>query len=291
MNHLVDEMLAKYRADQNFTASSAFREVAQDILLSALSQTDFFSHAAFYGGTCLRIFHHLDRFSEDLDFGLIREDPEFSLAGYLPAIDKTFASLGLSMQAKIREKSVMTNVESAYVDGPMRDILIEFFPDDKSVEQIVFNQRIKIKFEVGEHYVPGANFEFQSLLLPTYSRVLCFDLPSLCAGKIAAVLSRGWKKRVKGRDYYDFVFYVSRGIEPNMDYLREQLVYEGVLSEQTEWSQDTLIALLKDKFAQVDFDVAKKDVLRFIHDGRALEHWDASFFSELADRLFHDGLH
>ena len=113
MNSIVLDMLAKHGKTASTHPELAFREVAQEILLSALAQTDFFNRAAFYGGTCLRIFYGLDRYSEDLDFGVTSDDPSFSLTDYLPAIDKMFAALGIQMTASIHHKTATTNVSTS----------------------------------------------------------------------------------------------------------------------------------------------------------------------------------
>ncbi len=285
MNTILSTMLAPYQKNDFLPKEDAFREVAQQILLASLAQTDFFDHAAFYGGTCLRIFYGLDRYSEDLDFGVLEDNQAFSLTDYLPSVEERFASLGLGMKASVRNKSATTNVESAYLDGPARDILVELFPQDEDVAKIVFNQRIKIKFEVSKNYISGATHEYKTLHLPFFSRVHCYDESSLFAGKIAAVLTRNWKNRVKGRDYYDFAFYVIRKAGINFPYLRSQLINDGFLNETQAFGMDELKAALRAKIESVDFDKAKIDVRPFLKDSSVLDCWSKDYFVSLIDLL------
>lgn len=285
MNSILSDMLSPYQNRGEINTERAFREVAQQILLAGLARTDFFDHASFYGGTCLRIFYGLDRFSEDLDFGITSNDPSFSLSEYLPAIDAAFSELGLQMKASIREKIASTTVESAYVDGPVRDLLIELFPKDERVAKIVFNQKIKIKFEVAKAFVPGATYEYKPLFLPYYSKVRCHDKESLFAGKISAVLARNWKSRVKGRDYYDFAFYVSRGTGINMDYLKHQLVHDDYLEENRDLNLEVLKELLTDKMSALDVEQAKSDVRPFLYDESVLNCWSTGYFLDLVSAL------
>ena len=285
MNSIVLDMLAKHGKTASTHPELAFREVAQEILLSALAQTDFFNRAAFYGGTCLRIFYGLDRFSEDLDFGITSDDPSFSLADYLPAIDKMFSALGIQMTASIHHKTATTNVESASADGPARDILIELFPENADVVKTVFNQKIRIKFEVAVAYVPGASYEYKTLLLPFYSRVRCFNQESLFAGKLAAVLARNWKYRTKGRDFYDFAFYVARGAKVNFEYLTNQLVHDGYLEAGAKLDMPTLKTLLEERIRRLDVESAKQDASAFAVDLTPLSYWSTEYFLDVVDAL------
>lgn len=285
MNSIVSDMLMKYRGDGDFDKHQAFREVAQQILLSALAQTDFFHRAAFYGGTCLRLFYGLDRFSEDLDFGITSNDPSFDLADYLPAIDKTFSSLGIAMQSSIRNKKQMTGVKSAYAEGKSRDILIELFPSDERIQQIVFNQKIRIKFDVEADFIDGAGYEYKPLLLPFYSRIRCYDKESLFAGKIAAALSRNWKNRAKGRDFYDFAFYVSRDIRPNLSFLEMVLRHERFLLPGQKFNPAILKSMLEERIKGLDIEQVKKDVKPFLSDHSKLSYWSKDYFLDLSSAI------
>ncbi|MFA7019139.1 MAG: nucleotidyl transferase AbiEii/AbiGii toxin family protein, partial [Sphaerochaetaceae bacterium] len=70
-----------------------------------MGRTDFFNHAAFQGGTCLRIFHGLNRFSEDLDFTLLEPNPEFAWQEYLEQVISDVASFGYEMEVSDRHKT------------------------------------------------------------------------------------------------------------------------------------------------------------------------------------------
>ena len=285
MNHILSDMLSKYRPNTFSEKQNALKEVCQSTLLSALSHTDFFEHVAFYGGTCLRIFYGLDRFSEDLDFGVVKENDDFSLGAYMSAIEDAFAIYGLGVEASVSGKAISTNVESAYLQTNARETMLSFYPKDPEVERIVFNQKIKVKFEVSKSFIPGAAFENKRLFLPEVCWIKTYDKSSLFSGKIGAVLGREWKHRVKGRDYYDFAFYVAREIKPNMEYLQNELRKDGVIGPTQVLTPDLLVFLLKQKIESINFSLAKDDVLSFVSPSKDLSFWTKDFFLEIVDRM------
>ena len=201
-------MLSGYELNSDYDRKNAMKEIIQEIILCALSRTDFFKHAAFYGGTALRIFYGLDRFSEDLDFSLKTPDNSFDLSSYLPVLENEVRSYGLNLKVESKVKTKESFVQSAFVKGNTREQLLLFYPDDSISSLVPVNEIVKIKFEVDTNPPPFACFEKQYRLLPIPYEVQLYDAPSLFAGKIHAVLCRGWKSRIKGRDLYDFVFYV-----------------------------------------------------------------------------------
>lgn len=285
MNQILFDMMSQYDLETLPLKENAFKEVCQSLLLVALSHTDFFDHAAFYGGTCLRIFHGLDRFSEDLDFAITSEEEGFSLTPYLPAINRHFGIYGLNVVSSVRAKSVSTNLESGIVESNAREAVLSIFPKDPDVEKIVFNQKIKIKFEISKSFIPGATFERKTLRLPEFASVRLYDRPSLFSGKLGAVLCREWKSRVKGRDYYDFAFYVARRTKPNLVYLEAELKKEGVLAPNENLTPQLLHSLLKKKIGEVDFNQAKADVIPFVSPRKDLNFWKKEFFLDLVDEL------
>ena len=83
-------MLSRYEIKTNDDYKNALHEVMQQIALAGLYRGGFFEHAAFYGGTCLRIFHQLQRFSEDMDFSLLQPNMEFKLENYFTPIFRKY---------------------------------------------------------------------------------------------------------------------------------------------------------------------------------------------------------
>ena len=208
MQTIISQMLEQYRADSLGEERNALKEVVQEVALCGLSRAGFFRSAAFYGGTALRIFYELDRFSEDLDFSLTAPDPSFDLKAYFPILESEIRAAGLHFTVEEKVKSAESNIRSAFLKGNTKEHILSFFNGQDSA---VLHPRevIRIKFEVDIAPPAFAAFETKYRLLPSPYEVRLYDLPSLFAGKIHAVLCRAWKNRVKGRDLYDFVFYLS----------------------------------------------------------------------------------
>ena len=274
-------MLSKYD-DSN--KENAIKEIVQEIVLSGLSRGGFFDKAVFYGGTCLRIFHHLDRFSEDLDFALISKDESFKLEDYFPSIQKELLSYGLDMEVIKKYKGGEHDVQSAFVKGNTKILLLSFYPKG-DVNNIANNQMIKIKFEIDIDNPDGGVIETKYRLLPSPYEIKIFDESTLFAGKIHAIICRAYKKRIKGRDYYDYLFYCAKNTKINILYLENKLKNSGILDKNTALDISLVKKLLKEKFATVDYELAKQDVLPFINDGQRLDFWSKELFLSTLEEL------
>ena len=251
MNNILSSMLSGYELRSDYDRKNAMKEIIQEIILCSLSRTDFFKHAAFYGGTALRIFYGLDRFSEDLDFSLKEPDDGFDLSAYLPSLENEVRSYGLNLKAEAKSKTKESFVQSAFVKGNTREQLLLFYPDDSISSLVPGNETVKIKFEVDTNPPPFAGYEKQYRLLPIPYEVQLYDAPSLFAGKIHAVLCRGWKNRIKGRDLYDFVFYVSRKIPVNLSHLNARLADSGFIPDGTSLTIQKIKEALCDRFTLI----------------------------------------
>ncbi|MBP5666178.1 MAG: nucleotidyl transferase AbiEii/AbiGii toxin family protein [Clostridia bacterium] len=282
MNNILASMLSGYELRSDYDRKNAMKEIIQEIVLCSLSRTDFFKHAAFYGGTALRIFYGLDRFSEDLDFSLKEPDDGFDLSAYLPALENEVRSYGLNLKAEVKAKTKESFVQSAFVKGKTREQLLLFYPDESISSLVPANETVKIKFEVDTNPPPFAGYEKQYRLLPIPYEVGLYDAPSLFAGKIHAVLCRGWKNRVKGRDLYDFVFYVSRKIPVNLPHLNARLEDSGFIPDGTSLTIQNVKEALCERFASIDYVNARQDVLPFIKNPASLDVWSADFFTRIA---------
>ncbi|MDO5861699.1 MAG: nucleotidyl transferase AbiEii/AbiGii toxin family protein [Thermoplasmata archaeon] len=260
-------------------------QAVQEIALYSLSRTDFFDHSAFIGGTALRIFHGLDRFSEDLDFALVEPDPDFDMGVYLPTIEEYAASFGLRVEAKEKRKASETGIESSMIRGNTREMLVLFYPEDSRTKQIPYNDVVKVKMEVNIDPPEGAAFEKKMALLPYPYAVQLYDYPSLFAGKLNAVLSRGWKNRTKGRDLYDFVHYIKHDVPVNMGYLASSLVKKGFVETSDGMDLDEVRSMLVKRFGEIDYEAAKLDVIPFANDPRSYESWCPELFIQLTDSL------
>lgn len=285
MQTVLSQMLEKYKINNLDDGKNALKEVIQEVALCGLSRAGFFKDAAFYGGTALRIFYGLDRFSEDLDFSLLSPNPQFDLKKYFSVLEKEINSLGLHFTVEEKEKSTDSNIKSAFLKGNTKEHVLTFYNDIKGLKNINPREVIKIKFEVDTNPPPYAAFENKYGLLPYPYQVKLYDLPSLFAGKIHAVICRAWGNRVKGRDLYDYVFYLAKGATVNLPHLKARLVDSGFIQSNFDLTGDSLKQILNKRFAEIDFEQAKQDVIPFIKDKSWLDLWCAGFFKDATMRL------
>jgi hypothetical protein len=284
MNPALKGMLNAYQPKSPLDYQNAVREVVQELALLGLWRGGFFSHAAFYGGTALRIFHGLRRFSEDLDFTLLAERPDVRLDRYLSAIATELTSWGFSFEVGLRSSGNQTGIESAFLKGNTQLRLLHIGAPPDLARRLPSGQKLKIKLEMDLHPPAHATTEVRAQILPTPYQVMLYDLSSLFAGKLHAVLCRKWKKRVKGRDFYDFVWYVGRKIIPNLRHLDARMRQSGHWSGEPITSE-TLTSLLLKRFTEVDFREAAQEARVFLHDAREVELWSKEFFGDLASRI------
>lgn len=283
MQTILKQMLGNYKTDTIEEKKNALKEIVQEIALCGLSRAGFFKNAAFYGGTALRIFYGLDRFSEDLDFSLIAPDQDFQLSRYFSGLESELASLGLQFSIEEKQKTEDSAIRSAFLKGNTKEHVLSIY-DVKNIA-ISPNEIIKIKFEIDTNPPPFAGFETKYRLLPTPYSVRLYDTPSLFAGKLHAVICRSWKNRVKGRDLYDYVFYLSKQTKVNLPHLRARLQDSGALPATKPFTMETLSAMLNRRFETIDFKQAKQDVLPFIANPDKLDFWSKEFFIDITKNL------
>ncbi|MBR1662195.1 MAG: nucleotidyl transferase AbiEii/AbiGii toxin family protein [Acidaminococcaceae bacterium] len=283
-NTVLEQMLRRYDLKSDYDRKNAMKEIMQEIVLCGLSRGGFFKKASFYGGTALRMFYGLDRFSEDLDFSLMTKNPSFSLENYFAALQKEVNSFGLNVTIEEKEKTIRTDIQSAFVKGNTREHLLLFYTPEIA-GRVPANETIKIKFEIDIKPPPFATYERKYRLLPAPYEVNMYDEPSLFAGKIHAVICRGWKSRVKGRDLYDYVFYLGRGTKVNLAHLRARLVDSGYIDRELVCGLQDVKDMLFQKFTSIDYEQAKQDVLPFIKNQSSLALWSADFFKQITELL------
>lgn len=270
-NYIYDNMLSAYDMSTEQQKRNAIFEVNQQVILAGLYNGGFFDVAAFYGGTCLRIFHGLQRFSEDMDFSLLVPDEKFDFTKYFQPIIDEFAVVGREVEIKKKNKKNFGKVESAFLKDNT-DVYDISFQTDKS---------IKIKIEVDTQPPLGFSTEQKLLLLPHSFMTRCFTLPDLFAGKMHALVYRTWKNRVKGRDWYDFEWYVRHNIPIDFTHLAERVLQFN--NEVIE--QNSFIAKLKEKLASANISQVKNDVLPFVRNPKELDIWSNDYFLQLADMI------
>jgi hypothetical protein len=276
---MIKDWIAEYKPTNEEETLSALREIMQEIALAGLSRTDFFEKAAFYGGTALRIFYSLDRFSEDLDFSLMEKNPDFSLEPYFTAIVTEFEAIGMTVSIREKDKKIKTSVESAFLKSETiwKELILEDIVKQAGIQS---NKNIKIKIEVDVEPPLGFDTEEKLLIRPFSFYVKCFSRSSLFAGKMHALLFRKWKNRVKGRDWYDFEWYIRKGIPLNLQHFLQRAKDTG------DWQKDSIseqqvLQLLKDKIDIISIDKVKDDVVRFIKDEKTLDIWNQNYFRDL----------
>ena len=285
MNTVIEEMLKSYQVDNIYDRKNAMKEIMQEIVLCGLSRAGFFKEAAFYGGTALRIFYGLDRFSEDLDFSLEQINLDFDLCSYFPVLEKEVKTFGLNVEIQEKEKTKDSNIRSAFLKGNTKEHLLLFYADERLVGTVDKNEVVKIKFEVDTNPPAFATYEHKYRLLPVPYEIRLYDMPSLFAGKIHAVICRGWQSRIKGRDLYDYIFYLSKAVTVNQRHLRARLIDSGYISENQECTLEEIKTMLKNRFDSIDFLQARKDVEPFIRDTSILDIWSSEFFKQITEGL------
>lgn len=286
MNPAIGSMLERYNCETRLDYENALKEIIQEVALLGLWRAKFFQHAAFYGGTALRILYGLDRFSEDIDFSLLTPNSDFQLGSYLDAIRAELSGMDLNVEISEKAKNIDIPIESAFIKAGTREHLLKIEVPEEISERIARNDRIKIKLEIDTDPPGGFETEAKILLQPIAFSVNTYKKPDLFAGKTHAVLQRAWQSgRIKGRDYYDFVWYVGRATPVHLKHLEQRLRQTDAWTSDQQMTQADLLSLLEKQFSQFDVEMAKKDVLPFIKDQSAVEIWSNEFFLSLLPRL------
>ena len=285
MNNIIEQMLNQYEINNTNDEINALKEIIQELVLSGLSRGSFFDEAAFYGGTALRIFYKLDRFSEDLDFALINPNKNFDLSKYFSYIEKEIKSYGLNMEIHIKQKNNESNITSAFLKGDTLEHILKFFPGETEHNYDHILKNLKIKFEIDINPPRGATYEMKYKLLPSPHQIRLYDNESLFAGKIHAILCRNWKTRTKGRDLYDYIFFIANNISVNIDLLKNKLIESEYIKKTDKFNIDVLKELLIKKFNEINYKDAKEDIIPFIKNVDSLDLWNRDFFVSITSNL------
>jgi len=274
MADIFDQMLSRYEILTKDDERNAKHEVMQQIALAGLYRAQFFDKAAFYGGTCLRIFHGLQRFSGDMDFSLLKKDEDFSIENYFDSIENEFKALGRKVEIYKKEKKEQSQVESA------------FLKDNTDIYNIQFQTEssIKIKLEVDKDPPLLFQTEHKLLLLPFSFMTRCLTLSGLFAGKMHAFLFRTWRNRVKGRDWYDFEWYIRNQIPIDFNHFLERTIQSESI-ERGSLTINEFRKLVKKKIDNTKIGLVTADVSPFIKNPKDLEIWSNDYFLQLVDLI------
>jgi hypothetical protein len=260
------------------------REILQQTALLGLERHGFFEKAAFYGGTALRILYGLDRFSEDLDFTLLEPNQNFDFTPFLEGMRKELLSFGFNLDVTTKVKNVDTSIVSAFLKMNTIELYLAI-GEETGAKTTNHNEKIQIKLEVDVDPPPHFRLENRLVLNPVSFYVLTLHKSDLFAGKMSAALYRAWKGRVKGRDWYDLIWYIQNKVPLSLTYLEACMKQAGNLGPNDSLSRSQLIELLKVKIHSIDWESAKADMRSFISDPQRLEIWSPQFFTALIDHL------
>ena len=285
MSEPIEKIIEFYNPKNKEETKAILREILQSIVLIGLNRGGFFNKASFYGGTALRIFYNLNRYSEDLDFTLNEKDDKFSLQPYLKYVEEVAMSYGLELSVTTKNKSIVTPIESAFAKLNTYQTFVSLKINNEIVRRLHKDEIIRVKFEVDCNPPLGFNTESKWLDMPEFASVSVLDEESLFAGKLHAILCRTYKNNVKGRDYYDFLFFIARKIKPNLTYLRNKLIDTGKLKEEDDFDINILKQMLREKFEKIDFELVKSDAQKFLFKNEDLNFYSKELFIDMLKKL------
>ncbi len=285
MNEAVARMLERYDNHSLEDHLQALREILQEIALLGLWRSKFFDKAAFYGGTALRILYGLDRFSEHMDFSLLSPMDDFDLSVYTTALQKELAAFGFDVRIDQRDKGAESAVQSAFLKANTLNQLLVIETSEELLKTIHRGQILKIKLEIDTDPPPEFETHTRYLLQPIPFAVRTYTLPDLFAGKMHAILCRRWKKRVKGRDWYDLVWYAANHPQLHLAHLEQRMRQSGHWKDRQQLTPELFKQLLHQTVDKLVVDQARKEVEAFIRDQKSLAIWSQAFFQDIADRI------
>lgn len=285
MNQAVADILNRYTCRSAGDYENALREIFQELALLGLWRGKFFERAAFYGGTALRIMHGLDRFSEDMDFSLLAPDETFNFAPYCAFIERELEAWGFPVTVEVKNKTANSAVESAFLKANTVQQMVVIDASRQLVNQLHRNKLLKIKIEVDTLPPPDFDTETSFMLQPIPFAVRTYTLPALFAGKMHALLFRKWGTRVKGRDWYDLVWYIGKKVPLDLNHLSARMRQTGHWKNERPISADVLMDALLKRIEQLDVDAARRDIEPFIANQDSIALWSNSFFEQIAKQI------
>jgi len=285
MDTVILNMLKQYDCKTDGDYENALKQIIQQIALLGLWRAKFFEHAAFYGGTALRILYKLDRFSEDLDFSLLNVNPTFSLNPYHKAMEEELAAFGFTVEISEKKKNTKSAINSAFLKANTKEHLLKIDAPSGIQSRYPKQASLKVKIEIDTE--PPMNFatETKALLQPIPFWVKSYTLPDLFAGKISAALCRQWKNRVKGRDWYDLLWFIQNNVPVNLTHLETRLRCFSFYKEKDPLTKNRLIELLSNRIEALDVALAKEDIIKFIRHPNRLDGWSRTLFLQAISEI------
>jgi len=285
MHEAIARMLARYDCRSLNDYTNALREILQEVALLGLWRGKFFEKAAFYGGTALRILYGLDRFSEDMDFSLLEAMDEFDLTGYAAFLQRECVAFGFDVRFEKVDKTQQSPVQSAFLKANTRKQLLVIETAEEILKALPKGKILKIKIEVDTNPPPGFKTQTRYLLNPVPFAVRAFTLSDLFAGKMHAILCRRWKTRVKGRDWYDFVWYAANHPQLHLYHVEQRMRQTGDWEGDSLLTEEGLRYLLFEKIKRLNIDQVRKEVEPFVKMPENLSIWSREFFLDVVSRI------
>ncbi len=285
MNSAIQSMLDNYTCKTSADYKNALKEIIQEVALLGLWRSKFFEKAAFYGGSSLRILYGLDRFSEDLDFSLLTQNKQFSFGTYCKAIENELKGFGFIASIEDKAGHKQSDINSAFIKTGTLENLIMINAPEALIKSAHAKELIKLKIEIDINPPLGFGVENKYLFRPIPFSVNTYTLPDLFAGKLHAVLCRPWVSRVKGRDWYDLVWYIGQKTPVHLKHLENRMRQSGHLKKTVELTKPKLVQILLEKIQTTDFENAKKDVRPFLKDAASLSLWSKDYFNTIVKKI------
>jgi predicted nucleotidyltransferase component of viral defense system len=285
MNPAIGRMLERYSRNTIEENVAALREIFQQLALLGLWRSKFFERAAFYGGSALRILYGIDRYSENLDFSLLAPGRDFSLGAYGSSLERELAGFGFEVSFEPKDKGKESPIESAFIKTNTLKQMVLIEADRRQLRGLHAEQKLKIRLEVDVDPPSGFETETKPILQPVPFAVRAFSLPDLFAGKMHALLCRRWRNRVKGRDWYDFVWYVANYPRLHLSHLEQRMRQTGDYTSKDTLGPDTFREMLRQAVENLDIENAREEVLPFVLDRRSVEIWSADFLCSLVEKV------
>jgi predicted nucleotidyltransferase component of viral defense system len=271
-------MLQKYSPRTPLEQERALREVLQEIVLVGLWRGKFFDQAAFYGGTALRIMYGLDRFSEDLDLTLVQPNANFAWEKYRKSLVDELLAYGFAVELLEKKKSIDSSIKSAFLKANTLESLLKIGVSESSLKGKHPETLLRIKVEIDTDPTLGFRIQNNFIKDPLPVSITTVVQPDLFACKLHAALYRAWKHRVKGRDWYDIVWFIRRDTPLNISYLSTCMQKNKQLNPHEELTPSRLENIFATRLKTLNIEEAKADVRPFLRDASQLEEWSVDFF-------------
>lgn len=280
MNDVIRQMLSRYDSRSLQEHEQALREILQELALVGLWRGKFFEHAAFYGGTACRIFYGLDRFSEDLDFTLLAPNAKWSWNPYAQAVKNELTSFGFEVSFEEKEKSTQSAIKSAFLKTPTVQELMKIGVPNDVLRGVHPGALTRIKVEIDTNPVAGYVCEQKFLSQPIPVSIRCVNEECLFAGKMHAALFRAWKGRVKGRDWYDMVWFIRKKTPLNLS------LFSRLNGRQEVLDPEAFQKMARERVDRLDIQTCVADIVPFVHDQEAItQTWSREFFYYWIDKM------